>query len=133
MEHYKISKLLNDLTVSKFVTRKRIKANDLSGVQYSTNKNKRFKTPIIRSTFCGYSDKCIIVKCTTYLLAAVANENDKAQKDVVFKNNAPFRSCISQINNIFIENAEDLDAVMSIHNLLEYSDNYSRTPRSLWN
>ena len=133
MENYKISKLLNDLTVSKFVTRKRIKVNDISGGQYSTNKNIRSKTPMLRSTFCGYSDKCIIVKGTTYLLVFVANENDKAQKDVVLKNNAPFRSCISQINNILIDNGEDLDEVMPTHNLLEYSDNYSRTPRSLWN
>ena len=127
MEHYKISKFL------KFLTRKRIEVNDLSGGQFSANKNKRLKTPMLGSTFCGCSDKCIIAKGTTDILSAVANENDKAQRDVVFKNNAPFRSCISQINNILIDNGEDLDAVMPIHNPLEYSDNYSRTPRSLWN
>ena len=88
---------------------------------------------MLGSTFCGCSDKCIIAKGTTDILSAVANENDKAQRYVVFKNNAPFKSCISQINNILIDNGEDLDAVMPIHNPLEYSDNYSRTPRSLWN
>ena len=88
---------------------------------------------MLGSTFCGCSDKCIIAKGTTDILSAVANENDKAQRDVVFKSNAPFRSCISQINNILIDNGEDLDAVMPIHNPLEYSDNYSRTPRCLWN
>ena len=49
MEHYKISKLLNESTVSKFVKRKWIEVNDLSGDQYSVNKNIRHKTPILRS------------------------------------------------------------------------------------
>ena len=57
----------------------------------------------------------------------------KRNKKLIFKNNAPFRSCISQIKNTFIHNAEDLDIVMAMYNLLEYSDNYSMTSRSLWN
>ena len=73
------------------------------------------------------------MKGTIDLLAAAANENDKAGKNVAFKNNAPFRSCISKINSKLIDSAEDLDIVMSIYNLLEYSQNYSMTSGSLWN
>ena len=46
-------------------------------------------------------------------------------------NNAPFRSCISKLNDTFIDNAEDLDIVMRMHNLLEYSENYSMTSGAL--
>ena len=49
------------------------------------------------------------------------------------KINAPFRSCISKVNSTLIENAEDLDIVMPVYNLLEYGRNYSMTSESLWN
>ena len=62
MEHHQTSKLLNDSTVSTFVRRKLIKMNDLSGSQYFFNKNKRFKTPVLRSDLCDYSDAYIVVK-----------------------------------------------------------------------
>ena len=54
-------------------------------------------------------------------------------KNVVFKNNAPFINCISEINGVKIDNAEDLDVVMPMYNLLEYSKNYRKTTSSLWN
>ena len=63
----------------------------------------------------------IILKGTIDLLADTANKNDKVEKHVAFKNNAPFRSSISKINNTLIGNAEDLDIVMLMYNLLEYS------------
>ena len=56
MEHYKVSKLLNDSAVSKFMTKKWIKLNDLSSAQYSGNKNIRFQTPMLQSNLCDYSD-----------------------------------------------------------------------------
>ena len=65
------------------------------------------------------------------LLAAAANEDDKSEKDSAFRNNATFRSCMSKISNTLIDNAEDLDIVMSMSNLLEYSHNYSMTSGSL--
>ena len=100
MEHYKIFKLLNHWNVSKFVTRKLIEVNDLSSGQYSVNKNIRFKTSILRSDLCDYSDAHIVVKGTIYLWwAAPANENDKADKNVAFKNNSPFISYILKINH----------------------------------
>ena len=62
MNHYKISKLLNDSIVSRFVTKKWIEVNDLSGGQYSVNKNVRFKTAMLRSDLCDNSDAYIVVK-----------------------------------------------------------------------
>ena len=64
----------------------------------------------------------------------VTNPNDKANfnKELTLKNNAPFISCISNINNKLVENAEDLDIVMPMYNLLEYSKNYEKTSGSLF-
>ena len=72
----------------------------------------------------NYSDVYIVVKGA--IDVGVGGNNSMTQ-------NGPFRSCISLINNTFINNAEDLDIVIPIYNLLEYSDNYSMTQRSLWN
>ena len=98
MEHYKMFNLLNDSTVSKSVTKKWVEVNDLSSSQYSVNKNIRFKTSTLRSDLCNYSDGYIVVKGSTDISVDDANENDKAEEDVAFKNNAPFRSYISKIN-----------------------------------
>ena len=59
------------------------------------------------------------------------NDANGRNKKLTFKNNAPFRSCISKMNNTFIDNAEDLDNIMSMYNLLKYSNNYSMTSGSL--
>ena len=61
------------------------------------------------------------------------NDANKRNEKLTFKNNAPFRSCKSKINNTFIDNAEDFGIVMPMYNLLEYSENYSMTSGSLWN
>ena len=53
-------------------------------------------------------------------------------KKIIFKNCAPFTNCISKINNSNVDNAKDIDIVMSMYNLIEYNDNYSKTSRSLW-
>ena len=82
---------------------------------------------------CLYCDVYIVVKGTIDILAAAANKNDKAERHVAFKNDAPFRSCILKINSTLIDNTEDLDIVMPIYNLLEHSQNYSMTSGSLWN
>ena len=130
---YKISKLLKDSTASKFLTKKCIKINDLSSGHYSFNKNINFKTSMPRSDLCDYSDAYIVVKRTIHLLAAAANENDKAQKNAAFKNNPSFRPCFSKINSALIEIAEDLDIIMLMYNLSEYSKSYSMTSGGLWN
>ena len=87
---------------------------------------------MVRSDLCDCSNAYIVTKGTIDLLAAAVNENDKTQKNVAFKNNALFRSIISKINSTFIDSAEVLDIVMSIYNLLEYSQDYSMTSGKLW-
>ena len=90
----------------------------------------RFKTSMLRSDFCDYSDAYIVIKGKII----VANpDNDAYDKKLAFKNNAPFTSCISKINNTLIDNAEGLDIVMSMYNLTEYSKSYRKTTGSLWN
>ena len=76
MKHYKTTKLLNDSTVSKFVIRKWIEVNDLSGGQYSVRKNIRFKTPMLRSDLCEYSNAHVVVK-RKITVAGTANPNRK--------------------------------------------------------
>ena len=61
------------------------------------------------------------------------NTANKRNKNLTLKNNAPFISCISKINGIKIDNAEDLDVIMAMYNLLECSKNYRKTTGSLWN
>ena len=114
MEHYKISKLLNDSTVSKFVIRKWIKINDLSSGQYSGNKNIRFKTSILRSDLYDYDDAYIVVKGK--ITTETDNDDKTRNKKLILKDNAPFRSCITKINT-FIDNGEYLDTVMPMYNL----------------
>ena len=86
--------------------------NNVSSRQYSTNKFIRFKTPMLRSVLCDYCDAYIVIKATI----SVTGNNDKK---LTFENNAPCMSCIIKISNTFIDNAEDLDIVMLIYNMLE--------------
>ena len=79
----------------------------------------------------------ILVKGTITIPGEGANNDDAKQADergksVTFKNCAPFTKCISRINNTDIDNAQDIDIVMPMYNLIEYSDNYSKTSASLW-
>ena len=85
---------------------------------------------MLRSDLCYYSNAYIVVKGT---ITVTDPDNAKRNKSVAFKNNAPFINCISKINGVKIDNAEDLDVVMPMYNLLEYSKNYRKTTGSLWN
>ena len=89
----------------------------LLGGQKSGKKNIRFTTTMLRLDLCDFSDACAVVKGTINLLAIVVNKNEKADKDVAFEINAPFRSCISKNSKTLIDNAENFDIVMSIYNL----------------
>ena len=114
----------------RFVTKKWIEVYDQSEKNDNVNKEIRTKTPMLRSDLCDFSDAYIFVKGDI----TVTNPNNaKRNKVVVFKNNAPFINCISKINVIKIDNAEDLDVVMPKYNLLEYSKNYKKITGSLWN
>ena len=92
------------------------------------------KTSMIRSDLCDFSDPYIVVKGTITLTKTnCRNFTDLRNRFLAFKNNAPFTNCISKINNVLIDNAEDLDIVMSMYNLLQCSKNYRKTTGSLWN
>ena len=84
-----------------------------------------------RSDLFNYSDAYIVAK--EIINVRGNNANNRMNKKLTFKNNAPFKSCISKINNTFFNNAENLDIFIPIYNLLEYSDNYSQMSGSLWN
>ena len=119
--------------LSKFVTREYVYG--LSNM-YNENKSIRFKTPMLRSNLCDYSDAYILVKGTVTALGAnngANNIRDKENRPLILKNNAPFVSCITRINGELIEDADDLDIVMPMYNLLEYSKNYRKTIGSLYN
>ena len=113
------------------------KINNLSNT-YNENKSIRFKTPMLRSSLCDYSDAYILVKGTITVTAPGVNNGannirDKKNRSLILNNNAPFVSCIARINGELIEDADDLDIVMSMYNLLEYSKNYRKTIGSLYN
>ena len=84
---------------------------------------------MLRSDLCDYIDVYIVVK--GIISVTGTNPNNRRNKKLTFKNNALFTSCISKINNTFIDNAEDLDIVMTMYSFLEYSENYSMTSGSL--
>ena len=91
---------------------------------------------MLRSNLCDYADSYIHVKGTITITGvgndAAARRPDERNKGVTFKNCAPFTKSISRINNTDIDNAHDIDIVMPMYNLIEYSDNYSKTSASLW-
>ena len=90
---------------------------------------------MLRSDLCDYSNAYILVKgaITVTAPAGADNYRDKRNRSLVLKNNAPFISCISKINDELIENAEDLDVVMLMYNLFECSKNYEKTTGSSFN
>ena len=125
MEYDKINNLLlsednESGKLSKFVTREYVRVNSLSNA-YNENKSIRFKTPMLRSDLCDYSDAYILVKGKIVVTAPGVN-NDvnniryKRNRPVMLKNNAPFVSCITRINGELIEDADDLDIVMPVYN-----------------
>ena len=139
MEYQKITNLLGTTLdeVPRFITKKWVEVHDQSGSaddRYKPNKQIRFKTSMLRSDLCDFSDAYIVVKGDITLMKA---ENryfiDVRNRFLAFKNNAPFSNCISKINNVLINKAEDLDIVMPMYNLLECSKNYSKTTGSFWN
>ena len=93
---------------------------------------------MLRSNLCNYSDAYILVKGTITVTALGANNSannirDKKNRPLILKNNARFISCITRINGELIEDVDDLDIVMPMCNVLEYSKNYRKTIGSLYN
>ena len=135
MEYQKIANLIDDASnqPSKFRTRNLVEINDESRGAYNVNNQIKFKTTMLKSSLCDYSDAYILVKGTisinsTAVDGAVANNTNKK---VIFKNCAPFTNSINEINNTQIDNAKGIDIVMPMYNLIEYSNNYEKTG-SLW-
>ena len=136
MEYQKIANLIDDTSnqPSKFRTRNWVEINDESRGAYNVNSLIKFKTTMLKSSLCDYSDAYILIKGnisvnnTAAAGAAVNNTNKK----VIFKNSAPFTNFISEINNRQIDNAKDIDIVMPMYNFIEYSDNYAKTTGNLW-
>ena len=150
MEYQKIANLLDNASnqPSKFRTKNWVEINDESRGTY-TNNDIKFKTTMLRSNLCDYADAYILVKETititgnagpepdpnapgTAAQLLAARQADERNKGVIFKNCAPFTKCISRINNTDIDTAQDIDIVMPMYNLIEYSNNYSKTSGSLW-
>ena len=91
---------------------------------------------MLKSRLCDYSDACILVKGKITITGAgdnaAARQADERDKGVSFKNCAPFTTGTSEINNTQIDKTKDIDIVMPMYNLVEFSDNYSKTSGSLW-
>ena len=135
MEYQKIANLIDDTSnqPSKFRTRNWV---DEPRGAYNVNSQIKFKTTMLKSSLCDYSDAYILVKGKITIAGAgddaTARQADERDKGVAFKNCAPFINCISEINNTQIDNAKDTDIVMPTYNLIEYWDNYAKTAGSLW-
>ena len=133
MEFNKINNLLGPANgkVPRFITKKWIEVQSQSSNTYNTSKPIRFKTSMLRSDLCDYSDAYVWVQGT--ITVTDPNNNANFDRRLTLKNNAPFISCNSKINSELVENAEDLDIVITMYNLLEYSKNYEKTSGSLFN
>ena len=138
MEYEKINDLLDNTLnqLSKFRANNWIETNDHSREVYSFNSDIRFKTLNLKSRLCNYNDVYILVKGTITIAAAeaaaAARKADERDKGVTFKNCVSFNNGKSEINNTKKDNARDMYTVMAMYNIVEYSDNYSKTPGSLW-
>ena len=91
---------------------------------------------MLRSNLCDYADAYVLLNGRLTITGAgdngAARRAVEGDKGVTFKNCAPFVKCINRINNTEIDNAKDIDIVMPMYNLIEYSDNYSKTSGILW-
>ena len=136
MEYQKIANLLDDASnqSSKFKTKNWVEKNDESRGTYNVNSQIKFETTMLKSSLRDYSDAYILVKGTITVnnTAAANSDANNTNKKVIFKNCAPFTNCISEINNTQVDSVKGIDIVMPMYNLIEYSDNYSKTCGSLW-
>ena len=135
MEYQKVINLLDNASnePSKFRTKNWVEISDESRGTYNTNTRIKSKTTMLKSSLCNYSVNILVKgKITVNNTAAADADANNTNKKVIFKNCAPFTNCISKINNTQIDNAEYIDIVMPMYNLIEYSDNYSKTSGSLW-
>ena len=88
---------------------------------------------MLRSDLCDFSEAYTVVKGNITLTKDANRNFIDVRENFSIKNNVLFTNCISKINKVLIDNAEDLDVIMPLYNLLEYSKNYRKTRGSLWN
>ena len=125
MEYQKIANLIDDTSnqASKFRTKNWVEINDESRGTYNVNSQIKFKTSMLKSSLCDYSDAYILVKGTITITGAgadaAARQADERDIGVAFKNCAPSTNCISEINNTQIDNAKDIDIVMPMYNRIQ--------------
>ena len=112
MEHKKILSLLNETNDSKFVTRDLNIVNDQSNANYDVGKEISYNTDVLKFNLCDYNDAYILVRGNITIIGHQVRQ-------VAFKKCAPFTKCITKINKTTIHDAEDLDLVMPMHNLIE--------------
>ena len=114
---------------SKFRTKNWVEINDESRGGYNVNSQIKFKTTMLKSSLCDYSDTYILVKGTIIVddTSTTGVDANNTNKKVIFKNCALFTNCMSKINNTQIDNAKDIDIVMPMYNLID-----SKTSGSLW-
>ena len=121
---------------SKFRSKNWIEVNDDARGTYNTNSQIKFKTSVLKWSLYDYSGAYTLAIGTIKIDGEGAHDNakqlDEINKGALFKNCAPVTDCISEISNIQINNAKDLDLVNPMYNLIEYSNKYSRTSGSLW-
>ena len=138
MEYQKIANLIDHTSnqPSTFRTKNCDEINDKSRGTYNVNSQIKFKTTMLKSSLCDYSDAYILVNGTITITEAGADAAarlaDERDKGVAFKYCAPFTNCIIEINNTQVDNAKDIDIVMPMYNLIEYSDDYAKTTGSSW-
>ena len=125
MEHQKITNLLNEANDSKFVTRKWNIVNDQSKVNYDLGNKIIYNAEVLKSNLYDYANAYILVRGDITVTAAPATQ-------IAFKNCAGFTIFMTEIDGTTIDDAENLDLVMLLYNVLEYSSNYSETTRNLW-
>ena len=116
---------MNEANEYKFVTRKWNIVNDNSKANCEEEKEITYKTEVLKSNLCDYNDAYILIRGDITVTPA-------PQIQVVFNNCAPFTKCIIKIDGTTIDDAENLNLVMPMYNLIEYSSNYSKTAGSLW-
>ena len=107
--------------------------DDLCGT-YRTGSQIIFKTSMLKSSLCDYNDPYILVSGTISVGNAASQSADanKNSKKVVFENCPPFTDYMSEINNTQVDNAKEVDIVMSMYNLKEYGDDYLKLSERLW-
>ena len=135
MGYNKITNLLGKLDkdeIPKFTTRKWIEIFDQSNGTYNKNKDMRFKTNQLRNDLCDFSDAYIVV-IGTITATNPGNDDNVYNRKVSLKNSVSFFNCTLKINSQLTEDAQDLDIIISMYNLLYYSKNFRKTTGSFWN